>query len=577
MNRWQVALLVALIGIPIAIYGAIGGWALWQTGWLPYVAWVLPVFWTIAYLLVTKWKAAWQGPPPDDAPLHWTARDEAAWQLVLDRSKKLEDVDPERLLDPHFYLSTAQELGLEISRRYHPDAADPLGPLTVPELLAAAELALNDTAQWVRQYVPGSHLLRVDHWRMLAQAPKWAKTVSRAWWISSVLIDPTTLLRKLVSKLAVDSTTRELQAGVLAAFHAKFVERIGYYLIELNSGRLRLGAEHYREAQRRFGPDAARQRRDDSRDEHPQERTPPPASEPAKATGANSAPSAAVEVAIVEIPADKSSASAAPFANSSISASNGGATDDASDGRLVVCLAGQVKAGKSSVVNLLTGTRQAETDILPCTTGVKRYHFTLPGAAEFTLLDTAGYAEDGVPEKELAEVERAVTGADLLLVVMNAGSPARSADVQLLEKLTERIEAQAHLKLPPTIGVLTHIDSLRPAMEWRPPYDWRAPKSTKERSIHDAVEFNRELFGERFTEVVPICSDASRNRVWGVDEFLLPALVRQLPKSRACALLRALHTDWDDQRVTLVWEQLKSAGTALSRAVKELLRPGDSR
>ncbi len=84
--------------------------------------------------------------------------------------------------------------------------------------------------------------MRSDLWRTGAQAPRWAKLASRAWWVGSILLNPADIVRKLVTKVSMDAATGDLQAGLLAGFHAVFLQRAGFYLIEVHSGRLRRGA-----------------------------------------------------------------------------------------------------------------------------------------------------------------------------------------------------------------------------------------------------------------------------------------------------------------------------------------------
>ena len=87
------------------------------------------------------------------------------------------------------------------------------------------------------------------------------------------------------------------------------------------------------------------------------------------------------------------------------------------------------------------------------------------------------------------------------------------------------------LKRPPIIVVATHIDLLSPAMEWAPPYDWRRGKRPKEESIRQAVAAIAEQLGDLKPVVVPVC--AAPGKVYGVDEFLLPAVAQRLDEATA--------------------------------------------
>src|SRR5262249_19962714 len=150
------------------------------------------------------------------------------------------------------------------------------------------------------------------------------------------------------------------------------VHRLGTYLIDLNSGRLRVGATRYRELL------------------------------------AAHAPGAAV------------------------------APKDGADqiGQLTITLLGQVKAGKSSLINALLGEQRARTDVLPATHGVERYDLQTPGIpTRLVLLDTVGYGHAGPKADQLAATREAAQKSDLLLLVLHARNPARQADVAMLDDL----------------------------------------------------------------------------------------------------------------------------------------------
>ncbi|MFM9066553.1 MAG: GTPase family protein [Planctomycetota bacterium] len=529
MKRWQIISLALLILVPAAICLVVSIVALGKLGWLPYIFWLLPVFWSGAYLLARRWRQDWSEPPPLAAAPHWTARDEAAWKLVESTVGTAPSAGPEQFLDPHFYLQAAQQLARDLATHYHgPGATDPLGPLTVPEVLAAAELALHDSGDWLRRYVPGSHLLRIDHWRLVARAPQWATWASRLWRAGSLIVDPTSFLRQLAASFTIDSTTRELTAGLLQAFYCVFLQRVGYYLIELNSGRLKLGADRYRQQLGNF-PTATSDRQFNSQ---------PAASAADDAATATGAPSAA------------------------------GKTDEP----LVIAVVGQVSAGKSSVINAVLGEQRAAADILPTTQQVQRYRLVLPHSPQpLELLDTPGYGEEAADDQALLPLAQ---HCDLVLIVMNASHPARDLDVRFVTRWREFWQSQPQRKPPPLIGVLTHIDSLRPVAEWSPPYQLAAPyqlashpavpdERPKAAAIRAALDYNAALFQPPLAALVPVFTAPEAVAVYGIDEYLLPAMLRQLPESRAAALLRLLHQEWEETRITRTLTQIKNAAAAL--------------
>jgi small GTP-binding protein len=516
--RWLI--LGVLIAAPILACAAVGAWALWRSGSYFWFWWAVPTCWGVAFLLARRWRRPLIHQPASDLapPLHWTAQDQEAWRLVQAQQQAAAELSPERLTDPHFYLQSAIDLSLAIARHYHPQTQDPVGSLTVPDILAAAQLAIEDSAQWVSEYVPGSHLLTVNQWRTLAKTPRWLSKAGDVTWVVSVLLDPLSIVRYLASRWTVGSASREMRDSALTWFYMAFLRYAGFYLIEMNSGRLRGGAAGYQALRARLA------RRD----------TP-------------AAPATPVD-------APAASATTEPAATEPI--------------EVTVTLVGQVKAGKSSVANALLGQQQAEVDVLPQTRTVTRYTLRLPEAPErLILLDTPGYSDEALAEEAWRDTVAALERSDIVLLVVHAAHPARRADRQVLERLAQALAARPRLKPPPVLVVLTHIDLLSPLTEWQPPYDWQHPSGAKAQNIHDAVRFNADTFGTLASGVVPVCSDVARGRSYGVSEWLLPAIVSLLGQAQAVALLRALHAELDAGHVRRVLKQLSQAGAGLLRTL----------
>lgn len=514
MKLWRWLVILALYALPVTVFLTVGLFVVWRSGQSWWLWWLAPLCWVVAYLLTRAWRK--QLAPPADAdfglPEHWTNRDREAWTVVESHQRQIAKLAPGQLSDPHFYLQSAMDLALAIARHYHPQAKDPIGSLTVLDLLAAAQLAIEDSAQWCRQYVPASHLMTVDHWRMLGKTPAWLSTASNITWAASVLMNPLNFGRYLIARFTTQSATQQLRDHALGWFYLYFLSKVGFYLIEMNSGRLRGGAARYRQLQ----------------------------AELRRSTDLSAAGGTATAIT-AEPPAE-------PW-------------------EVRVALVGQVKAGKSSLINALLGRQQAAVDVLPQTKQVQQYELRVSTTEDrLVLLDTAGYGDDGATAEQMREMQEALRGADLVLLVMDAASPARRADVKLLGELTNWLQANLHRKPAPVLGVLTHIDQLRPPLEWTPPYSWREPSQPKEHSIAGAVAYTREQFGTRLAEVVPVCCDVARQRAWGAYEELLPAMLVALGEARACALLRTLHAELDSHRVQVLFQQLGRAGTGLLRA-----------
>ena len=106
-------------------------------------------------------------------------------------------------------------------------------------------------------------------------------------------------------------------------------------------------------------------------------------------------------------------------------------------------------------------------------------------------------------------------------------------------------------------------------LEWSPPYNWREPTRPKEQSIDEAVRYVEQLFTGSLVGLVPVCSDAARQRTWGILEELIPALTGILNDAQSAALLQTFERDLNrDQLKTL----LKQVGRMGSEPVPRLDR-----
>lgn len=231
-------------------------------------------------------------------------------------------------------------------------------------------------------------------------------------------------------------------------------------------------------------------------------------------------------------------------------------------------LIGQTNAGKSSLINALLGEQKAFTDVLPATTEAQRY-LLKPAEieVELELVDTAGYGVQGLSQSQQRATERLIQSADVVFLVMHARSPGRQVETDLMKKLDAYFEAHPELNRPPHLAVLTHIDLLSPMMDWSPPYQWLEPQKTKEKSIHDAVMTVQEQLESGVSAVVPVCTAV--DKVYGVTEFLMPALATILNQAQAVALLRVLNVERRQDRVKKVFEQLLELGKGVLQVMTE--------
>ena len=525
----RVAVIAALALAPVVFFAGVGSYHLWMTGWSWIAFWPMAGCYLAAYLLGWYWLRRRRVTAPTDAeprPEYWTDTDKRAWVVVEEYVTTLTPPTADQFSDLNRYASEAQELALRVARVYRPSAADPFGHLALPEILACGELVSHDLAKLVERYVPGSHLMSVNDYKRVRTAvdaaSEWYPRLRGVYWLATAFINPIkTGLQVAATKGGLMPAFQGFQQNILLWFHVAYVRQLGRYLIELNSGRLKVGAKRYLELME-------------------QHLTPPTEAPP-------------VDIADPAPPAAAGPAAPAPEPPPPVVLPS-----------VTVAVVGPVKAGKSTLVNALLGEQKAGTDVLPLTAGATKYVLRQPGRPTLTVTDSAGFGQDGATEADVKAAVEVARGADLVLLAVPARSAARRPESDFLDRVRAALAATPHLKMPDVALVLTQIDVLSPAAEWAPPYDWRAGGRPKERSIRAASEAAREVFGDRVADVVPVC--AVPGKEVGVQDDLLPRIAARLGEARGVAFLRALHAEAAIDKTRRVVNQVLNAGGAALKA-----------
>lgn len=517
--------------MPIVVCIGFGLHAIWVTGYWKTLWWVMPACWLVAWTVARFWTdenlAAKKGVALEPSK-HWDQRDLDAAEIVNRKQQTISSLDPAKLSDPHYYLSEAQELASEIAAFYH----DPITPvanekdtrlaaqeglhvgavsstesidsLTVVEVAAAARLAIDDLEKTLLETIPGSRLVTIRQWRRLTTAPSWYRSASKLYWAGSILLNPANLLKYGSSKVTIEPVVGKLQSELIATIYLKFLRQVGFYLIEMNSGRLRGGADLYRQT---FS-DTLRQL---------------PLLE-----------SRSLCIAVVgQSGAGKSS------------------------------LINAILGAPSAEVDVLPGTDAVQRfrhHVAVDQRSMADRAGWVSGEV-ITLLDTPGYGA-ARSSAQVTELQTVLKQADIVLLVCAANRPARKLDDELLEHLATASAEKSLAKKPPVLTVLTHIDLLPPATVWSPPYQWDSPTEAKEEQIKGAVDYCAELFGERTRSTIPVCTSEDSARQWGVAEHLLPALINNLADGQAVSLIRGFEERVDSRRLQTVLSQVRTASSS---------------
>lgn len=127
-------------------------------------------------------------------------------------------------------------------------------------------------------------------------------------------------------------------------------------------------------------------------------------------------------------------------------------------GMFKVTLAGYTNAGKSSLINCLTGAGVLSYDKLFATLDSTTRKFELPEGREITITDTVGFIQK-LPTT-LVEAFKStldeITGADLILHVIDASSPEFEAQIEAVQEVLAQIGAHAI----PCVEVFNKVDLL---------------------------------------------------------------------------------------------------------------------
>lgn len=504
MSKARIGLILLLFLAPWAFLAAVGSYHLWDRGWLFWAWWPMFASFGLAYLLAWRWTRGRKILPPTDKPPpnYWTDRDKLAWEKVNAKARAYSAITTEQLSDPRHYTDVALDLAEQVAKVYDPGGVTPFDHLTLPEVLACAELASADLDALVQKYVPGSHLVRVRDLRTAKKATEYYRMGQNAMWLGSLFLNPIQSgTRWAASRFGLDTLFDKLQGDVLLWFHTAFVHQLGHYLVEMNSGRLRVGVKRYREILAQHGDPAAR---------------PPAPPEPVPAgTVSENKP-------------------------------------------IILAVLGPVKAGKSSLVNAIVGQPAAIVDALPVPHIGIRYRVTFPGGQPLAVQDTCGYGQEGANEAEFAAATEAAREADLVLFVTTATNPGRRADIDLLDRLAAWFAERPQMKKPPVLAVVNQIDLLSPKAEWAPPYDWRSGTRPKESSIRECVAAVKEQLGSRAIDAVPVCARLGESA--GIAEDLIPLIALQLDEARGAAMLRAFHLESQADQLKKLGQQLVQGG-----------------
>lgn len=507
--KTQWSLVFVMLMVPYVLLGGAGiTWLLEREYFLAWVG-VTALVSVAGWPLVRRLKRLSAGTVTQvkvDPSGNWPPAGREAWRQIELIAGRPEIVDvPIDRAEPLWELF--QEVLLAAARQYHPRSAKPLLEIPVPHLLRVVELVCHDLREAFSEKIPGSHILTINDLMRLKRLATLAPSLYRLYRVIGLVISPVTGLARELNLYMQNRVVNESAQETKRWILQFAVKKAGFYAIELYSGNLVLTDVEIK-------------------------------SFTAPTTRASLGREQARDAAVQEEP-------------------------------LRILVLGQVKAGKSSLVNALFGEVKAAVDVVPRTRHVEPYLLERDGLRRAIILDTAGYEDAAHAASTLEEARSELLQCDLILLTCSAQSAARDADRRLLNGVRELFQHDPDREFPPLVVALTHIDQLRPVREWTPPYDIAQPQGMKAEQIRQAMEVTAADLQVDLSRVVPVC--LRPEQIYNVEEGLIPAILSLMDAAHRLRYLRCLREFKDEEYWSRLRQQAGATGRVLLKAGFHLL------
>lgn len=235
---------VAVSFLPLLVLPALGVLLLWESGQLLLWFLVLAGCGVVGYALhwLARWVSQQRLPPTTSPESHWPPDSNAAWERVEARAS---DATPEQypLNDATGLFRLGRDTLEDVARHYHPRRERPLLELTVPHMLLIIERASRELRSEIADHVPLSHRLTLGNMARLRQWRDTAAQLEGFYRLGHAAFDPTSVvfreLRRDLGNRVLGYGSEQIQTWLLR----EYIRKVGYYAIELYSGRLLLESE----------------------------------------------------------------------------------------------------------------------------------------------------------------------------------------------------------------------------------------------------------------------------------------------------------------------------------------------
>jgi uncharacterized protein len=508
--RWRSWVLVLLLVGPVLAYVGLGMLWLWERGWVACT--VAAVVWLLTggifSILAARWTKTERPilPPLDwESPHLFAPLDRDAWKLVQEEAEKGETLAYDALLGSDTYIETGRGLFRRLASHYHPFANEPLDDVPLVELMTALELAAEDLAGLCRQ-VPGGDLISLSHWRRAVQVAGYLNRANDLYSFVLPFLNPVTGLTRLGTReWIVKPAWKSMQQNVLRWFYQAYVNRLGMHLIELLSGRLAIGAHHYRRLTKR------------------------PRMGSSGVLGEELKPLAIV-----------------------VAGAKG-----AGKSRLIAMIE-QACSGQMSLIKAKVAPLGIEPSLID---RLKDARFVeAPG------YPAASAAESRRTRAQRAAGLAAAAECDLFVLVISGSNPDHSNDVAFAQAWDRWFQEHPQHEVPPALVVVTGIDRTDFGGAGKTSADGIIGQEFRESLIRAQFDSLRSILPITFPDYAAV--GLGEEAPGAVIEHVLPALTPLLLKAERTALIRRLHEVAGRSRVGRLVQQIGQQGRSLWGSLK---------
>jgi predicted GTPase len=474
----ETLVLSILFLLPWLVLIGLGGYWLWQQGWIYQAIGILSANIALLYALL-HWRRHSAKPllveRIDIQPNpNWPDKAQLAWQELKPLTERWQK-ETDLLTDSSKILKLTNEVLTLVARHFHAESKYPILEFPLPYLLKLITLICEDIQHEVLDKIPGSHAVRVGDLLRAKQAVDTLNKLKSIFDVGNWLFNwsgaALAKARSLLIGKGLNTVTHEISQRLLSAY----INKLGYYVIQLYSGQLSL------------------------EDMIPTDRLTTTSKEDIAKSEAH---------------------------NQSIEP-------------LRLLILGQVSSGKSSLINALFGEIKSAEGFLPTTAEITPYLLERDGLQQAILLDSAGYGglmHDQVPVALINELAK----VDIILMVCNAAQAARQVDTLQLNSIRHYFQKECpNQALPVIVAVATQIDRLRPVREWQPPYNIQKPNNAKAHSIRQACIAIAQDLSLSLDCIVPVCLSPEKP-AYNIEDGLMPLILEHLNAAQRVRYLRCL-------------------------------------